>query len=375
MRRMGFKHRKNGDIFLYGEKHKYHCEWREIWMCLCMAVCLCITAALSVGCEGVKKKAEENIQTEGELTMDSVVMRVGDYPITYREVLIYMYQLKERYEPGFGKDIWNFQPDGDRSFGEYAMEEVKSNLTQIKIIVQQAQKEGVTLDEDEKAEVSEQAEDYLKNIRDEDIKKYGLTKEFIEQVYSDNRLAEKMFDVTTSVVATDIPDEDAKQITIQYFMVLTDGVDRNGKSVHLKKKKQLSEAKERAKKLREQAKQADDFGNFADANSELEDCGLTYGAENVSREFAQESGVPMAVLHAGLSMKTGQIGAVLQAKNGYYVLYCVSDFDEDATRAKKESMIEQEQEEVFSNAYTEWSGGYRIEFGQKMWEQISFMEM
>ena len=50
----------------------------------------------------------------------------------------------------------------------------------------------------------------------------------------------------------------------------------------------------------------------------------------------------------GLKMKTGQMSRVIEAENGYYVLYCVSDFDEEATRQKKEEMIEEEQEDVFS---------------------------
>jgi len=346
--------------------------WKKKWVKA--ALLLCLTAALPA-CSKDSGQADAKIQTEGELSMESVIMRVGECPITYREALIYMYQIKERYEPGFGEAIWDFSPDGSKKFGEYAKEEVIDNLTQIKIIAQQAKKDGVTLEADELEEITGQAQDYLKGITKKDINKYGLTQELIEQIYQDNRLAEKMFDITTSVVSTDIPDEQASQITIQYITVLTKGTDRNGKKINLTKKKQKKEAWKRAKDLRLKAKKADDFGNFADANSDLERWELTYGRSDDFSVLSEESGLAQKVLDAGLTMKTGKIGNIIETNHGYYILYCVSDYDEEATRAKKESMIEEQQEQVFSEAYTKWSEGYHVEVGQKMWEQITFADI
>lgn len=328
------------------------------------------------------KKTETKVQTTGALTMDSVIMRVGEEGIAYREALIYMYQMKERYEPGFGKDVWKFELTTEGTFGEYAKEEVIENLTQIKIIAQQAKKENITLNEDEILEISQKAEDYLLGIKSEDIEKYNLTKELIESVYQDNRLAEKMYDITTNVVDTNISDKEAKQSTIQYLVVLRKGVDRNGKNIKLKTKKEKKAALKRIQDLRKQAKTAADFGNFADANSDLEEYEITYGNLDLITEDAEISNtedirkkLPKAMLTQGLKMKTGEISKVLETDKGYYILYCLSDFDEDATRAKKEEIIEKEQERVFSEAYTAWSKDYKVEIGQKLWEEISFEEL
>lgn len=328
-----------------------------------------------------KEKQEVKVQTEGELAMDSVIMRVNNVGVTYREALIYMYQMKERYETGFGEEIWDFSWNEEKNFGEYAKEEIIENITQIKIIVQQAEKENVELTEDELSEISKQAKDYLAGITSNDIKKYGLTEEFIENVYKDNRLAEKMYDKTTLVVDTSISDEDVKQATIQYFVVLLEGTDRNGKKVNITKEKEKKSAKKRIQKLRKQAELATDFGNFADANSDLEDYELTYGKMDLSKEVKEHQEdekikkLPKKILTQGLTMKTGKISKILETKQGYFVLYCVNDFDEDATRAKKEKMIEAQQEQVFSESYTAWSKDYKVEIGKKLWEQISFQNL
>ena len=323
--------------------------------------------AVSSGCSLPFSKKEESVrvQTEGELSMDSVLMRVGNIGVTYREILIYMYQMKERYEPGFGKEVWNFPVEEGKTFGEYAKEEVLDNITQIKVIVQQAEKDGVVLEEDELSEIEEQAKEYLSGITSRDIKRYGLTEELIEAVYQDNRLAERMYDITTSVVDTDISDQEARQISLQYFAVLTDGTDRNGKKVKFTKKKK-QQALKRAQDLRKQAKEAADFGNFADANSDLSSYQAVYGKDELS-----EAGLPEEILKAGLKMKTGEMSKVMTAEDGYYVLYSVSDFDEEATRQKKEQIIEKEQEKIFSEAYAGWSEQYDVELGQNLWKEIT----
>lgn len=339
---------------------------------------LALAAALMISLTGCslpfsKEETKARVQISGELTPDSVIMRVGDLGVAYREALLYMYQLKERYEQGFGKNIWDFTLEGDQSFGEYAKEEVMDHLIQIKVITQQAQKEDVALTEDEVAEILGEAEDYLDGIKSADIKKYGLTKELIASIYEENRLAEKMFDVTTSVVSTDISDEEAKQTGLAYLLVMTNGTDRNGKEISVQGKKGRKQALERAENLRKQAKTAADFENFADANSDLEEHEITYGSMDL--EDTENLKLPEAVLQRGLKMKTGEMSKILKTEEGYYLLYCVNEFDEDATRAKKEEMIEKEQERVFSEAYGQWLSDYEVEVGKKLWEEISFQEM
>ena len=108
---------------------------------------------------------------------------------------------------------------------------------------------------------------------------------------------------------------------------------------------------------------------------------LTYGMTDLSKEFdssqenSQIKALPEEILIQGLKMKTGKMSKVIETEKGYFVLYCVNDFDEDATRAKKEEMIEAEQERVFSEAYTSWSKNYKVEIGKKLWEQISLKEI
>ena len=67
-------------------------------------------------------------------------------------------------------------------------------------------------------------------------------------------------------------------------------------------------------------------------------------------------------------------GEVMQIRtdNGYYIFYCVSEYDEDATIAKKEELIALRQEEEFKKLYEDWRGEAEIEMNEVIWKAIGF---
>ena len=62
----------------------------------------------------------------------------------------------------------------------------------------------------------------------------------------------------------------------------------------------------------------------------------------------------------------------IRAGDGYYIFYCVSEYDEDATIAKKEELIALRQEEAFKELYETWRTGAEIEINEVLWKAIGF---
>lgn len=300
---------------------------------------------------------------EGTLKLDSNVLAIGKTLVTYKEALIYMYQLKEQYEPSLGTDIWSYQLEEEKTFEEYAKDEVMSEITQLKIICQKAQEMGVVLEDDEKDEITQMAKEYVQGLSEADIKKYGITEELMNQIYSDNQLASKMFDITTNAVDTDISDEEAKQITIQYLMVMTKGEDKNGKSIDMSADEKVS-AKKRAKKLLKEAKEEESFYNFAESNTDDSTVELTFGKADMPTEFGD----------AAFLLKTGEMSKLIETESGFYILYCVSDYDKDATVLKKEEIISENQNKMFEDTYADWSKQFEIAVSTSLWDQIHFVK-
>jgi PPIC-type PPIASE domain. len=328
-----------------------------------------IMAIICSGCQSKKKNEnadKDNFHKaakvdEGALALDSVVLSVGSVKVTYKEALIYMYQLKEEYEPSVGSDIWNFKLENGKTFEEYAKEEVIKEITQLKIIKQKAAEMGVVLENDEKDELNQMAAKYVKGIPEKEKEQYGITQELMEQIYYDNQIASKMFDITTNVVNTNISDEQAKQITIQYLMVMTNGEDKNGKQIDMSGD-EIANAHKRAVKLLKEAKKADSFYKFAEANTDDYDVELTFGKSDMPTEFGKEA----------FQLKKGEYSKLIQTESGFYILYCVNDFNEDATKMKKEDMIEQNQNKTFENTYAKWAKQYGVNVSAGLWNQIHF---
>lgn len=299
--------------------------------------------------------------TPETLTPETIVMSVGDISVTYEEVLFYIYYLKQQYEPSLGEGIWDCEFEEGKTFEEYAKEKIINQITELKVICQQAKSQNIELTDDEIQETQDLVAEYMQTIDNGLAQSFGITEELVKNVYKDNLLANKMFDITTSKVDTNISDEEAKQITIDYLVVLTKGVNKEGKTIDMSEEEK-TEAKKFAKKLRKEAKAADNFYLFAEANSDLEQIQVTYGAENQPKEFGAK----------GLEMETGKLSNVIEGSDGYYIIYCESDFDEDATMQKKEDIISEKQSEVFERAYTEWSKDYKVVVATTLWEQIEF---
>lgn len=72
------------------------------------------------------------------------------------------------------------------------------------------------------------------------------------------------------------------------------------------------------------------------------------------------------------SMKTGEISEVIETNSGYFILYCVSDLDREATDVAKEELISKRQEEAFDTKYKEWAKSTKVKLNKELWNNISF---
>jgi len=66
------------------------------------------------------------------------------------------------------------------------------------------------------------------------------------------------------------------------------------------------------------------------------------------------------------------VSEVIETTDYYYIFYCVTDFDVDATHAKKEEIIADRQEKEFQTRYKEWRGTTHIEVNEEIWDALDF---
>lgn len=158
---------------------------------------------------------------------------------------------------------------------------------------------------------------------------------------------------------TNITDEEAKQIKIQYIELITKGTDKNGRKVNLNAA-QKAKTYKRMKEMLKEAKKAESFADFAEANTESRTSEATIGKD--TKLLDKEA------IDAAFSLKKGKMSNVIGGENGYYIIYCVNDNDEDATYSRKEAIIEERQTKMFKEKYTDWLSDSKVDISDKFWK-------
>lgn len=326
-----------------------------------MAVLL--TGILIIGAfSGCGKKAGKSIAVEkGKAEADSIVIAVGENGVKYSKVQNYCYLMKQQYEKSFTNQVWDYPVGKTETIGTQAKEEIVNMITQLEVICATAKSEEIKLSNDEKDEALQKAEEIMENVSDEDKKKYCLTVSDMAKLYEDNALANKMFYIATDEADTNVQDEEAKQITIQYLQLATKSVSENGVEIVLDDAEKEN-VKKRAQDLLKQAKKTEDFSIFAKENGDNETVERTIGKDTQELESA--------VVSQAFSLETGAFSSVIEGEEGYYIVYCVNDYEQDATYAQKEKIIMERQTKMFQEKYTQWLGEYEVSISESFWNSF-----
>ena len=328
----------------------------SVWPKIIIFVVILVLAAVIFGRKG-EDKEKETVWQEGSM------LRIGDTQVDYREGLVYLDAVKADYEQYYGSDIWKYEIDANgNTMGQVIKDQTLEQIIYIKVVCQKADELGIVLSEEELQQVDQQTAAYMQKIQGSELLLHGVNADIVRRIYSDNLLARKTFEVTTLNVDTDIPDEEAAQRRFYTMAIRNYKIDASGNRAAYEGT-ELEELKARVENLRQQAMITEDFYKLAAANTEdstmLE---ITGGMGDFPAEYED----------AVLALNTGEVSEVVESEDYYYIFYCVTDFDMDATYEKKEEMIATRQEKEFQTRYKEWRGTTHIEVNEEIWNALDF---
>jgi foldase protein PrsA len=314
----------------------------------------------------VEASKEDNSEEQEQTNAGELITMIGDTRVYYNEAMVYLKSAQENYESDYGNNIWEVDILGNgKTFGTMIKDEVMNQIAELKIIRAKAEELGITLSEEELADANAYAKEHYEGLTDEDISKYLVTEKLLQQVYADNLLAEKVFETLTINVDTEVPDLEAKQITVQHILINSVDYDAEGNKIALSAEEKEA-AFDKVKALFEQAKDTEDFRALAEENSEADAIEYTFGRGQGPKDYSA------AFEQAAFTLRTGQVSDIITTDYGWHILYCVSDFNEDATIQVKENIIEERRNEMFAELYSEWSSEFDVVVNSEAWDTVAY---
>ena len=309
-------------------------------------------------------KKEEEPEKKFEFKEDTV-FHVNGIEVSKAEWNLYARPAASEVENLYGKEIWNFELDSDGTlFGEGLRDDIQKRIVTVKLIASKAGELGVSLSEDDKTEVVLSADAYMDKLSEDQKRKYGITKELVEKVYSDNKLATKVYEHLTLNVDTATDDSEVRHMVLRYMMFSKTYETREGETA-FRSDDEIDGKRSLFEDIRESVAN-NDKASLKDAeNEELVVTEIIADLKELEERLPHED--------AGIVfwLRQGELSPIIETDEALFLFECVKVTDEDSTNAARVKVIESREQQVFKEAYDEWVKDVQVEKNESLWNTLA----
>lgn len=249
---------------------------------------------------------------------------------------------RNQYQQIYTSQIWGVELPGDQTFETYLLEQVKEFLQEMKLMNLLAQKEGVTATSAEKEELRKAAEEYYNSLTPEDLSYMGIAEEDARTMYEEYFLSNKVVNELTKDMNLEISDSEAKVITVEQIA--------------------LPDEAAAEEVLARVSAEGADFAAIARECSEN---------PMIERQIGRGEN-PGTLEDASFALEKGEISPIIEEAGTYYIVKCVSDYDEDATQERKAGLYQERKKEAFDQIYNEFKKENPVTFSNEIWKDMKF---
>lgn len=286
------------------------------------------------------------------------VFRVGSERAEEEEWLLYLVNIANGYEQVYGEELINLKADDADSMLDECKALAMAQLSRIKAMKLLAEKQKLTLTDEEKAVAKTAAEIYFGTLSEEERDLIGIKKvDVVADIYEEKLLADKLYAYFIKDVNPEISDDEARIITVQHVLLKTYTFDEFGNRRALTDK-ELSQVYKRAEEVHRLALEGESFDALISKYSE--DIKGTYAFGKGEMEEAFEE--------AAFQLATNEIAPVVQTSHGFHIIKCISTLDREATDLNKQKLLMARKQEVFGDTYNEFVSKLDTQINDKLLE-------
>lgn len=232
-------------------------------------------------------------------------------------------------------------PDGE-TFETYLLGQAQEFLQEMKWMNLLAKDKEIIITSAEKEEIRKLSEEYYESLTEDDIAYMGVKEDDVRTMYEEYFLSNKVVSELTKDMNLEISDSEAKVITIDQI-VLSDGNTAQ-----------------------------DVLNQVNEDGADFEAIAREYSEDNEIQKQLGRGEARKALEDAAFSLTAGDISPVVEDNGMFYIIKCVSDYDEDATQARKDSLYQQRKKDAFGQIYNQFKTENPVTFSNDIWDGIKF---
>lgn len=330
-------------------------------------LCLCMAGALLVGCgSGAKSNSE------------TVLFKYDGQNVYLDEAWVYAKTIQSQYEAWYGSSVWDYEVNDENgekaTMEEVTKKDVISQIKMVKVLSKKAKEANLTLTDEEQEQIDTNVKSFMESISDADLKQTGVTEETLKKIYEENALATKYHEQVISEANITVEDSEARQYKTYNLLFETFKTDENGQEVQYSAKKKASQ-KKKAEEALARIKAGENTVKDLKAMAE------EYKADKSSEyTFGDDGSTVQEYADAAMKLKKGEVSGIVESQFGYHIIKMINPNDKEATKEKKEELLQEKQNQYFSEQYSKMTEDLEAKWDfdkdvdQKAFAKITFKQ-
>ena len=295
-----------------------------------------------------------------DIDNSEVVATVGDTEVTAGVANFYLrYQqsgMEELYATYFGEDFWTMELSDGSTYAQQLKTTVMNTLHEFYVLEDHMADYNVTISDEELAKIEAAAEAFVAANSADVNKNISAEKEIVVEMLRLFTINEKMFKAMTADVNREVSDAEAAQMRVRYY-----SKNKTNSDGSVLKEDELN-------KMRTELQ---DFLNAAKAKGSMKEYGDEITLNTYTLTFdAESTNIHEDVINAALQLKEGEFAELIETDTFIYAIQLESLFDEEATEAKKSTIIEEREIDAFTAIAEKWLEETPIEVNSEAWSKV-----